>query len=191
MSILLAQADDGRGPGVGRRVREHVLAVRRRRERDAAQRPAGRVHRAARAPGGAARAARRPGPDASRGGRDAALVDAGHDVPPDREPATANSAASASAPGTRSSSRSPRRTATKPSSPILTVSTSAAIPTRTWSSVTARTSAWAPTWPASRCARCSRRCWPARPRSTYAGQPSYLRSNFQRGVKRLPVAWTA
>jgi cytochrome P450 len=26
---------------------------------------------------------------------------------------------------------------------------------------------------------------------SYAGQPSYLRSNFQRGVKRLPVAWTA
>jgi cytochrome P450 len=26
---------------------------------------------------------------------------------------------------------------------------------------------------------------------TYAGQPSYLRSNFQRGVKRLPIAWTA
>jgi cytochrome P450 len=25
----------------------------------------------------------------------------------------------------------------------------------------------------------------------YAGEPSYLRSNFQRGVKRLPVAWTA
>jgi cytochrome P450 len=25
----------------------------------------------------------------------------------------------------------------------------------------------------------------------FAGQPSYLRSNFQRGVKRLPVAWTA
>jgi len=25
----------------------------------------------------------------------------------------------------------------------------------------------------------------------YAGQPCYLRSNFQRGVKRLPVAWTA
>jgi len=25
----------------------------------------------------------------------------------------------------------------------------------------------------------------------YAGQPSYLRSNFQRGVKRLPVAWTS
>jgi cytochrome P450 len=25
----------------------------------------------------------------------------------------------------------------------------------------------------------------------YAGQPSYLRSNFQRGVKRLPVAWAA
>jgi cytochrome P450 len=24
----------------------------------------------------------------------------------------------------------------------------------------------------------------------YAGEPSYLRSNFQRGVKRLPVAWT-
>jgi len=24
-----------------------------------------------------------------------------------------------------------------------------------------------------------------------AGQPTYLRSNFQRGVKRLPVAWTA
>jgi cytochrome P450 len=24
-----------------------------------------------------------------------------------------------------------------------------------------------------------------------AGQPSYLRSNFQRGVKRLPVAWSA
>jgi hypothetical protein len=23
-----------------------------------------------------------------------------------------------------------------------------------------------------------------------AGQPSFLRSNFQRGVKRLPVAWT-
>jgi cytochrome P450 len=28
-------------------------------------------------------------------------------------------------------------------------------------------------------------------RITYAGQPSYLRSNFQRGVKRLPVAWSA
>ena len=26
---------------------------------------------------------------------------------------------------------------------------------------------------------------------SYAGQPSYLRSNFQRGVKQLPVAWTA
>jgi len=26
---------------------------------------------------------------------------------------------------------------------------------------------------------------------TYAGPPSYLRSNFQRGVKRLPVGWTA
>ena len=25
----------------------------------------------------------------------------------------------------------------------------------------------------------------------YAGQPSYLRSNFQRGVKRLPISWTA
>ena len=25
----------------------------------------------------------------------------------------------------------------------------------------------------------------------FAGQPSYLRSNFQRGVKRLPVAWAA
>jgi cytochrome P450 len=24
----------------------------------------------------------------------------------------------------------------------------------------------------------------------YAGRPSYLRSNFQRGIKRLPVAWT-
>jgi len=24
----------------------------------------------------------------------------------------------------------------------------------------------------------------------YAGQPSYLRSNFQRGVKELPIAWT-
>ena len=26
---------------------------------------------------------------------------------------------------------------------------------------------------------------------TPAGRPSYLRSNFQRGVKRLPIAWTA
>jgi hypothetical protein len=25
----------------------------------------------------------------------------------------------------------------------------------------------------------------------YAGPPAYLRSNFQRGVKRLPLAWTA
>jgi cytochrome P450 len=25
----------------------------------------------------------------------------------------------------------------------------------------------------------------------YAGRPSYLQSNFQRGVKRLPIAWTA
>jgi cytochrome P450 len=24
----------------------------------------------------------------------------------------------------------------------------------------------------------------------YAGEPSYLRSNFQRGVKKLPIAWT-
>jgi hypothetical protein len=26
---------------------------------------------------------------------------------------------------------------------------------------------------------------------SYAGQPSYLRSNFQRGVKQLPIAWSA
>jgi cytochrome P450 len=26
---------------------------------------------------------------------------------------------------------------------------------------------------------------------SYAGEPSYLRSNFQRGVKRLPMAWSA
>jgi hypothetical protein len=26
---------------------------------------------------------------------------------------------------------------------------------------------------------------------TYAGEPSYLRSNFQRGVKRLPISWSA
>jgi cytochrome P450 len=26
---------------------------------------------------------------------------------------------------------------------------------------------------------------------TYAGEPAFLRSNFQRGVKRLPIAWTA
>jgi hypothetical protein len=26
---------------------------------------------------------------------------------------------------------------------------------------------------------------------SYAGEPTYLRSNFQRGVKRLPIAWTA
>ena len=26
---------------------------------------------------------------------------------------------------------------------------------------------------------------------SYAAAPSYLRSNFQRGLKRLPVAWTA
>jgi cytochrome P450 len=26
---------------------------------------------------------------------------------------------------------------------------------------------------------------------TYAGRPSYLRSNFQRGVKQLPVSWSA
>jgi cytochrome P450 len=25
----------------------------------------------------------------------------------------------------------------------------------------------------------------------YAGQPSFLRSNFQRGVKQLPIAWSA
>jgi hypothetical protein len=25
----------------------------------------------------------------------------------------------------------------------------------------------------------------------YASEPSFLRSNFQRGVKRLPIAWTA
>ena len=24
-----------------------------------------------------------------------------------------------------------------------------------------------------------------------AGEPAFLRSNFQRGIKRLPVAWTA
>jgi hypothetical protein len=25
----------------------------------------------------------------------------------------------------------------------------------------------------------------------HAGEPSFLRSNFQRGVKRLPIAWSA
>jgi cytochrome P450 len=25
----------------------------------------------------------------------------------------------------------------------------------------------------------------------YAGRPFYLRSNFQRGIKRLPISWTA
>ena len=28
-------------------------------------------------------------------------------------------------------------------------------------------------------------------RLEYDGAPAYLRSNFQRGVKRLPVRWTA
>jgi cytochrome P450 len=28
-------------------------------------------------------------------------------------------------------------------------------------------------------------------RISYAGRPTFLRSNFQRGVKRLPIAWTA
>src|SRR5258706_10699360 len=46
-----------------------------------------------------------------------------------------------------------------------------------------RISAWAPTSPAPRCARYSTRSWPARPPS--------MRSNFQRGVKRLPISWTA
>ena len=99
--------------------------------------------------------------------------------------------AAASVRETRSWSPSPRPTGTRPSSPTPAGSTSAASPTRTWCSATARTSAWAPTWPAPRCARCSPRCWPARPSWLAAGPPSYLRSNFQRGVKRLPLAWTA
>ena len=84
MSILLAQPDEGGNRVLGGRIREHVLAVRRGRQRDAAQRPAWRVHRAARTPARPARAARRPGPADRRSRRDAALVDAGDDVPPDR-----------------------------------------------------------------------------------------------------------
>src|SRR5215472_8594336 len=55
------------------------------------------------------------------------------------------------------------------SSPGPAASTSAATPTPTWCSVTARTSAWAPTWPAPRSARCSMRSWPARPPSVTRG----------------------
>ena len=70
----------------------------------------------------------------------------------------------------RSWSPSPRPTVTRPSSPIPGDSTSAASPTRTWCSGTARTSASAPTWPAPRCAPCSPRCWPARPGSKRPGR---------------------
>ena len=57
-----ARRRGGRRTGLGRGVREHVLAVRGGRQRDAAQRLARGLHRAARAPGGAGRAARRPRP---------------------------------------------------------------------------------------------------------------------------------
>ena len=74
--------DDGGGGRQRRGVREHVLAVRRGRERDAAQRPARRPDRPARPPRGPRPPARRPVGAAAGGGRDAAVVDAGHGVPP-------------------------------------------------------------------------------------------------------------
>ena len=123
------------------------------------------------------------------GGGDAALVDARHGVSPDGD-------ARHRAAGSRWRRRQGRRVLRlgQPRRGRLratpTASTSGASPEPTWPSAAGRTSASAPTSPGCRCARscasCSRRTvW-----IESAGEPVRLRSNFQRGVKRLPIRWT-
>ena len=82
MSILLTEIDFAGGRVSPEEFREPVLALRRRRQRDAAQRPTRSHGGVAGAPGEPAAAAR-PSPVAGHGGgRAAAVVDAGHDLPP-------------------------------------------------------------------------------------------------------------
>ena len=71
-------------------------------------------------------------------------------------------------------------------------STSSAPRTTTWPSAAAvPTSAWAPTWPASRSGCCSRRCCAALPDLELAGEPERLRSNFINGIKHIPLRFSA
>jgi hypothetical protein len=82
MSILLTEIDFAGGRVSPEEFREPVLALRRRRQRDAAQGPTRSHGGVVGAPGGPAAAAR-PSPVAGHGGRrTAAVVDAGDDLPP-------------------------------------------------------------------------------------------------------------
>ena len=163
MSILLAQSDDGGGTGHGGRgVREHLLAVRRRRQRDPAQRPARRRDRAARAP--ASRSGElRADPDLLPGAVDEMLRWWTPVMTFRRTAAADSELGGAAGPVGRQGRRlvhlgQPGRGGLRRPGPVRRPPRR---PTRTWRSATARTSAWAPTWRASRCARCSPRCWPA------------------------------
>ena len=103
--------------------------------------------RAAGASRGAAAAARRPVAAAGRGRGDAALVDAGDDVPPHRDRATPLGGQPVSRPATRSSSPSSsanRDRAVFPDPDDFDIRRDAR--TRTWRSATGRTSASAHTW---------------------------------------------
>ena len=89
---------------------------------------------------------------------------------------------------TRWSSSSPRPTATRRSSPSRDGSTSGGAPTRTSPSATARTSA-----SRAHLARLQMRAMfgavlDRLPRLELAGEPVRLRSNFQNGIKHLPIS---
>ena len=196
MSILLAQGDGDGGRdgetagGERRRVREPVLAVRRRRERDAAQRPARRADRPARTPRGGRGPARGPVPAARGGRRDAPLVDPGDGLPAYRDH---------------------RRRAVRGPDPgrdkVVVSFTSANRDERVFADPDRFDIRRAPNPHLSfghgphfclgaQLARAQMRALFAellrRTRGLELdGAPALLRSNFQRGVKRLPIRWTA
>ena len=92
---------------------------------------------------------------------------------------------------TRSSCGTSRPTATRPCSTTRSASTSSARPTSTSpSAAAARTSAWAPTWPAWSCGSSSTSSSAACPTSQLDGEVEYLRSNFIGGIKHMPVRYT-
>ena len=119
-----------------------------------------------------ARAARRPGAAADRGRGDAALVDAGHDVPPHRD--GRHRARRHPIRARRQGGRvvllgQPRRARVRRPRPVRHRPRAQPAPGR---SGTARTSVSARTWPGCRCGRCSPRCCAVRRAASAPASPS-------------------
>ena len=178
-----------RRPGVRRGVREHVLALRRRRQRDTSQRSAGGVHRPARLSVDAGRPTGRPLAAAGGGRGAASMVDPRHDVSTDGGvglPPRRGRASHRAKGRCLLYLRQPRRDGVFRSRPARHSSASEPAPR------TRARPALLPGCPARPCADAGvvRRGSDADGQLEYNGRPAYLRSNFQRGVKRLPIRWS-